>query len=137
MKVACFALLVLATLFAASSSGAAPATTAPAAQFFVITYATGPAWKPGAPLKDQGLGPHVAYLKELRDTHRLFAAGPFPDLDGEKIGMVIVKAASMDDAKAIMAHDPAMMSGIFTGQVQHWVNAFEAGQSPAAFLAEP
>ena len=128
--------LAIVALFMATGASAAEAT-APAAQFFVITYATGPAWKPGAPLKDQGLGPHVGYMTKLRDAHRLFAAGPFPDSDGDKIGMVIVKAASLDEAKDIMAHDPAMIAGIFTGQVQHWMNAFEAGQAPSAFLAGP
>lgn len=129
-------ILALIAVFAAMTAAAA-GTEQDTQHYFVITYAPGPAWKAGAPFKDQGLGPHVEYMEKLRDTHRLFAAGPFPDFDGGMIGMVIVKAANLDDAKDIMAHDPGVIAGLFTGQVQHWVNAFEAGQSPAAFLAGP
>jgi uncharacterized protein YciI len=126
--------VVLAMVVLFAGGARAVDVPAPTAQFFVITYSTGPSWKAGVAMKDQGLGPHVAYMKELRDTHRLFAAGPFPDSNG---GMLIVKAASLEEAKDILAHDPAVIAGIFTGQVQHWVNAFEAGQSPSAFLAGP
>ena len=58
---------------------AAPALAAddamPPAKFFVLIYAPGPAWKAGLPMRQQGLGPHLGYMKQLRDTHVLFAAG--------------------------------------------------------------
>jgi uncharacterized protein YciI len=111
-------------------------TTAEAApvKLFVITYTVGPAWKPGVAMKDQGLGPHAAYMKALRDTGRSFAAGPFAGTDG---GMVIVKAADADAAKDIVAHDPAVTGGIFTGTVQGWTAVFDCGKSLADFAAAP
>jgi uncharacterized protein YciI len=108
------------------------ADTAPAAKFFVILYAPGPQWKPGVPMKEQGLGAHHAYMQALHDGHKLFAAGPLLESNG---GLLIVKADNLDGARDIVARDPAIVAGIFTAQVQSWSTAFDAGQSPAQFLA--
>ena len=108
------------------------AETSPAARFFVILYAPGPAWKPGVPMKEQGLGAHRAYMQSLHDGHKLFAAGPLLESNG---GLLIVKANNLDDARDIIAHDPAVIAGIFTAQAQTWATAFDAGQSPAQFLS--
>lgn len=99
-------------------------------RFFVLVYSRGPAWKADLPMKDQGLGPHARYMKELRDGDILFAAGPL-DADG---GMIIVKAAGREAVTAIMEHDPAIQAGLFIGQIHSWAAAFEAGVSPSAFL---
>ena len=104
------------------------------AKFFVLIYSPGPAWKTGVPMKDQGLGPHLAYMKQLRDAHTLFVAGPLIETNG---GLILLKAKSLDEAKDIMAHDPAIVGGIFTGQAQSWRDAVDAGQSPATFLGAP
>ncbi len=124
-------LLALSVMLAAPALAADDATPPPA-KFFVLIYTPGPAWKAGLPMRQQSLGPHLGYMKQLRDTHVLFAAGPLIESNG---GLILLKAASLDDARAIMAHDPAIDAGIFTGQAQSWVNAFEAGETPAAFLA--
>lgn len=123
-----FAILVMAAIFAPHQGRADEAK-----RYFVLIYSRGPAWKPDLPMKDQSLGAHVRYMKELRDGKILFAAGPL-DTDG---GLIIAKAADQEEAAAIMARDPAIQAGIFVGQFHSWAAAFEAGSAPAAFLSTP
>jgi uncharacterized protein YciI len=102
--------------------------------FFVLIYSQGPAWKSGVPMAKQGLGKHFAYMLSLRDTHRLFLAGPLKDANG---GLILLRAKSIDDAMAIMAHDPAIMAGIFTGDVHAWEAPVDSGKTAKDFLARP
>jgi uncharacterized protein YciI len=105
----------------------AEATTPSApSELFVFIYRPGPAWRQGAPFGEQGLGPHGAYMKQLFDAGRLFAGGGFADQDG---GLAIVTAPSMEEARAILAADPAVTSGIFVGEVEHWRPRFRADRA--------
>jgi uncharacterized protein YciI len=72
-------------------------------------------------------------MKSLRDAHKLFAAGPF-DADG---GLILLRAKSLDDAKDVMAHDPAIVRGIFAGVAHTWRAAVDCGKTAADFLASP
>ena len=107
------------------------ARAADAASLYVLLYAPGPAWKQGVPMRDQGLGPHLAYMQKLRDERRLFAAGPLMDSNG---GLIIIRAASAGDARDIMDHDPAILAHIFTGRIESWRAAVDSGKTIAAFL---
>jgi uncharacterized protein YciI len=82
----------------------------------------------------QGLGKHFAYMLSLRDTHKLFLAGPLRDANG---GLILLRARSMDDAKAIMAHDPAIMAGVFVGDAHAWEAPVDSGKTAKDFLAAP
>lgn len=86
-------------------------------ELFVITYRPGPAWRDGVPMRQQGLGPHGAYMQRLLDEGRLFAAGGFVDDNG---GMAIVRCADRAEAEALVSADPAVRSEIFVGAVEHW-----------------
>jgi uncharacterized protein YciI len=110
------------------------AADAPAAGLYVLLYAPGPAWKQGVPIRDQGLGPHLAYMQHLRDDHRLFAAGPLVDSNG---GLVIIRAAGADIARDVMDHDPAIIAHIFTGRIESWRAAVDSGKTIADFLTQP
>lgn len=115
----------LAAAIAALLLLAAPAWAQPAAAYYVITYTAGPAWVAGKPMSQQALGPHAAYMKQLHAAGRMAAAGPTFNVDG---GVVILKADSLEAAQAIMAADPAVTSGLFTGQVRSWTPAFSSGE---------
>ena len=71
----------------------------------------------GLPMRQQGLGPHAAYMQRLLDEGRLFAAGGFADDDG---GMAIVRGGDMAEAQALIGADPAVISGIFVGAIEEW-----------------
>lgn len=70
------------------------------------------------------IGPHLDYQKKLEAEGTLFAAGPFSD-DAEETwegeGMVILRAASLDDARAIAADDPMHKCGARTFRVRPWL----------------
>lgn len=57
---------------------------------------------------------HLAYQRMLEDTGVMFAAGPMADMNGETWsgdGMVVIRAESLEDAKAIAAADPMHAAG--------------------------
>ena len=113
------------TIAAALAATPAVAQTPPATSLYICIYRTGPAWKPGKPMSEQGLGPHGAYMKHLRDEGRLAAGGPMIGVDG---GLAILRAASPEEAKAIFAADPAITAGIFTAEVRGWGPQFDDGK---------
>ena len=94
-------------------------------QLFLFQYSPGPAWRVGVPMEQQGLGPHGAYMRRLKDEGRLFAGGPYLDADG---GMAIVIAANLDEARAILAADPSITSGIFVAELRQWRPYFRTDQ---------
>ncbi len=113
---------------------------------FAVHYRPGPAWRAGA-LRDQPLGPHLAYLTGLpRDT--LLMGGPYgdgdDDGDGGPVGgtgsggtgdgarpipggagltpggLVILQVADRAAAEALVAADPAVRSGILAAGIRAW-----------------
>ena len=90
-------------------------------ELFVLLYKAGPAWKAGLPMHKQALATHVQYMQGLADAGKLFAGGRFMTSEA---GMAIVVAASLEEARAIQAADPAVTTGVFTGEVEHWVPRF-------------
>jgi len=111
-------------LIAAPGCAAAQTVEAPM-QLFLFQYAPGPAWRAGVPMREQGLGPHAAYMQRLQDEGRLFAGGGYVNADG---GMAIVSAANLEEARAILAADPAITSGIFVAELRHWRPRFRVEQ---------
>jgi len=104
----------LAPACASAQSEEAPAA---AQQLFLFQYSPGPAWREGVPMRQQGLGPHAAYMQQLQNEGRLFAGGGYASDDG---GMAIVSAANIEEARAMLAADPAVSSGIFVAELRHW-----------------
>ncbi|MGH6634175.1 YciI family protein [Sphingopyxis sp.] len=103
---------------AATHPDTAPqSATAPAAQpLFALILAPGPAWKPGKPFAEQGLRPHFDYWMALFRQGRVASAGPV----GADGGLVLLRAADQAAADAILAADPAIVAGIFTGTVRRY-----------------
>ena len=70
------------------------------------------------------LGAHLAYQKDLEARGITFAAGPFAD-DAEQLwsgeGMIIVRAASLAEAKAIADADPMHRSGVRRYRIRPWL----------------
>ena len=68
------------------------------------------------------LNEHLAYQCKLEMEGKLFAAGPLLREDGEMagIGLIIVKAESLDEAKKIANQDPFHQSGLRTYKIWPW-----------------
>ena len=124
---------VLLGMLAAVSLGLAPAGPVPEGtatavspakkgSLFVFIYRPGPAWRQGVPMQRQALRPHAEYHRQLFEQGRTFAAGGFVP-DG---GMAIVRAADADEARALFASDPAIISGVFVGTVEQWRPRFRS-----------
>jgi len=62
-------------------------------------------------------GPHSEYLQSLYDDGRLILAGPTTGgtLDD---GLTLVEADDEAEARAVMAADPAITSGLMTGELR-------------------
>ncbi len=120
------ALMMVALVWIASGCSTPPATTpspsvAAQQQLYLFQYAPGPAWRAGVAMRQQGLGPHAAYMQQLLDEGRLFAGGGYSSDDG---GMAIVMATNVEDARAMLAADPAVTSGVFVAELREWTPRF-------------
>ncbi len=113
-------LMTLAGCAAVGTQGAeapAPAQAVQTGELFLFIYRPGPAWRAGAPMHEQDLRPHGAYWQRLVGEGRAFAAGRFLESEG---GMAVVIAPGADAARAILAADPAITSGVFIATFEHW-----------------
>jgi uncharacterized protein len=72
----------------------------------------------------QHLAEHRAYLRSLEDQNVLFGAGPLWTEDGQYFegdGMLIYRAASVEEATAIAQGDPMHTSGARTFKIRPWL----------------
>ena len=79
--------------------------------------------KPGAlQLRLDTRPPHVEWLNGLNAEGTLAFAGPFLDAEGKPNGsLVVVKAETIEEAKAISAADPYAKAGLFASvDVRAW-----------------
>ena len=77
----------------------------------------------GASVPDT-LPEHLEYQAELERSTRLMMAGPLSDLTGQSIegaGLIIYRATSMDDARAIAAADPMHSKGARQFELRKWL----------------
>ena len=127
---------LLLALMLAGAQAQAPAPPQPAAataprQLFLFLYRPGPAWRAGRPMREQDLRAHGAYHARLLREGRSFAGGGYVGEDG---GLAIVRAASLDEARAMLAADPAIQSGVFAAELRQWAPRFHG---PAPLVEGP
>ena len=84
---------------------------------YLVVYRPGPAWITGKPVTEQPLKEHGKYMLRLYKNGVLKIAGPFTDNAG---GAVVFEAENEDDAKAVVAMDPAVTSKIFLSELHPW-----------------
>ena len=93
-----------------------PEEAAPKATYLVV-YRPGPAWLTGKSVMDQPLIEHGKYMLSLYIKGSMKLAGPLTDNAG---GAVLLEVSDEADAKAIVANDPAVKSGIFLYEMHPW-----------------
>jgi uncharacterized protein YciI len=106
-----------ATAQAQPDAPAAPPAAQAPRQLFLFLYRPGPGWVAGRPMAEQNLRPHGAYMAGLLRDGRLFAGGGYADGDG---GLAVVRAADLTEARAMLAADPAIRSGVFVADLRPW-----------------
>ena len=122
--------LLLALILASASTPSAisaqapaePAATAPR-PLFLFLFRPGPAWRAGVPMHQQDLRAHGAYHARLVREGRSVAGGGYV---GEEGGMAIVRAASLEEAQAMLAADPAIQNGVFAAELRQWTPRFHS-----------
>ena len=97
----------------------------PQAKDEMVTYqmallARGPKWTQGTPSEAERFrAEHESFLKQMKASGRLSAAGPFTDA-GDLREMLVLPVASPEDAKALVANHPHVKSGRLSLEVHPW-----------------
>jgi uncharacterized protein len=63
---------------------------------------------------------HMENIRRLADAGKLLVAGPFMDR-GDWRGIFILKCATLDEAKALVATDPAVQAGRLAADIRPWL----------------
>jgi uncharacterized protein YciI len=109
-RVAAKTWLAVLALVVAAGTTAAQALPAP---LFVVHFETGPNWnKSLAPSDQPSFREHSANLNRLRKEGTIVFGARYGDL-----GMIFLKADTLDAAKALMQADPGVQSGIFSYRI--------------------
>jgi uncharacterized protein YciI len=71
---------------------------------------------------DQSISAHIAFVKDLIAKGYQAKTGYWAELGG---GMLLFQAASLDEAKAIVARDPLIQNGCVTYELHEWCIVME------------
>ena len=88
-----------------------------AKETYLVIYRPGPAWLEGKSVFEQPLKEHGKYMLNLYIKGSMKLAGPLTDNAG---GAVLLVVGQESEAKAIVAEDPAVKSGIFLYEIHPW-----------------
>ncbi len=84
---------------------------------YLVIYRPGPGWIAGKSLAEQPLKEHGQYMLSLYSKGTSKFAGPFLDDAG---GALVFEAENENEARAVIAADPAIRSGIFVAELHPW-----------------
>jgi uncharacterized protein YciI len=84
---------------------------------FLVIYRPGPSWVQGKKLSEQPLKEHGQYMMSLYAKGSMKFAGPFNDDAG---GALVLEVTGEAEARAIVAEDPAVKSGVFLHEIHPW-----------------
>lgn len=76
----------------------------------------------GADATEQDVKGHIEFLRTLDKNKQLVFGGPFTDHNG---GMIIIKANSLEEAKATAESDPLVSRKLRSCEVRTWVLSCE------------
>ena len=110
--------LVTLACAAAQAAGPPPAAT----RLYAAIVRTGPSWDPAKPFPAQlHFKEHSANIRRLGAEGKLALGGRTGDL-----GLLIVRAGSETEARALFDADPSIAAGTFRLEVHEW-RSFAAG----------
>jgi uncharacterized protein len=106
-------------LAAQEASGAKPAPSKMAVVYMVFLR-KGPEWTAGKTPEHQALQEaHLANIRALWQAGKMVIAGPMGD-DGDLRGIFVFDVATLDEAKALVASDPAVKAGRLVAEIHPW-----------------
>ena len=71
---------------------------------------------------------HMKNIQRMAAEGKLAVAGPFGKNDSNFRGLYIFNVASIDEAKALVNTDPAVTSGLMTGEFYPWFGSAAMGE---------
>ena len=87
---------------------------------YLVLLKKGPAWTPGESPESKALmDAHLANIRALWEAKKMIVAGPLGD-NGDLRGIFIFQAASLEEAKALAATDPAIKAGRLVPEIHPW-----------------
>lgn len=64
---------------------------------------------------------HIKYITGLEAQGKVFGSGPFPVKDeGIDLGLIIFRAASLEEAEGLMKTEPMTAKGLSTYEIHEW-----------------
>jgi uncharacterized protein YciI len=103
-------------------------------KIFAVLCEPGENWKENAPVSDQDLDNHIAYLEKLKADNILVMAGPFMDNTG---GEYVIVAKNQKEAEAIVTQDPGYQAKILAPSVHEWYLAVKSPQMLMSIMGSP
>jgi uncharacterized protein YciI len=98
-----------------------PAKPLKLTQMFLAFLTRGEKWTPQrTPATEEIQKGHMANINKLAEMKKLVAAGPFGD-DGRLRGIFVFRVASLEEAKALTATDPAVQAGRLAMEIHPWM----------------
>jgi uncharacterized protein YciI len=88
---------------------------------YFVFLTRGEKWTPEkTPATEEIQKGHMANINRLAEMKKLIAAGPFGD-DGRLRGIFVFRVATLDEAKALTATDPAVQAGRLAMEFHTWM----------------
>ena len=107
---------MIARALLALARAAQPASPPPDAKLYAVVVRTGPSWDAARPAAAQlHFKEHSANIRRLGTEGRLALGGRFGEL-----GMLLVRAGSEAEARALFDADPSVAAGTFRLEVNEW-----------------
>ena len=90
-------------------------------QMFIVFLTRGEKWTPErTPATEEISKGHMANMNRLAEMKKLIAAGPFGG-NGRLRGIFVLRVASLEEAKALTATDPAIQAGRLAMDIHAWM----------------
>lgn len=87
---------------------------------YLVLLKKGPAWTAQETPETRALQQaHMANINAMWEAKKLVVAGPMGD-NGDTRGVFVFQVASLDEAKALAASDPAVKAGRLVTEVHTW-----------------
>jgi uncharacterized protein YciI len=87
---------------------------------YLVLLKKGPEWTAEATDKTKAIQEaHMANIRAMWEAKKLIIAGPLGD-DGDIRGIFLFQVASLEEAKALAASDPAVRAGRLVAEIHPW-----------------
>jgi uncharacterized protein YciI len=104
---------------------------------YLVLLKKGPAWTPEVTPATRAIQEaHLANIRAMWQAQKLIVAGPVED-EADLRGIFVFKAASLEEAKALAATDPAVKAGRLVPVVYPWWVEQGVLPDPGTYCADP